>query len=45
MQYRAAVLDSHVVALAEDLAVFRDETGANWDAAFGCAFLALLKRC
>jgi hypothetical protein len=44
VQYRAAVLDSHVVALAEDLAVFRHEACADWDAAFGGAFLALLKR-
>ena len=32
------------MALTKDLAIFRDETGADWHAALGCAFLTLLKR-
>ena len=32
------------MALAKDRAILRDETGANWDAAFCRAFLTLLER-
>lgn len=40
---RAILLHTHIVAAAQDFAFGRDETCADGDAAFVCAFLGLFK--
>lgn len=44
MEHCASILDTHVVASTEDLAVGSDETGANGDAAFCCAGAGFFER-
>jgi hypothetical protein len=42
MQHGAALLHAHIMASAQDLAIFGDQTSANRNAAFGVALLCLL---
>jgi hypothetical protein len=41
MQHRATLLHAHVVASTQDLAILRDQAGANGDAALGGALFRL----
>ena len=43
MQSGASLLDAHVVTLAQDLAVLRDETGADGHATFRSAFAGFVQ--
>ena len=43
MQSGASLLNAHVVTLAQDLAVLRDETGADGYAAFRSAFAGFVQ--